>query len=337
MTKIMTVNSPSIADILFNTENITHNQIGIDTIRLTPIYETVMKLVNRLGLKATKPTKNSPVSETIAKILKASQRDFKKRYKADKFSPVVEIVKLTKGKSVSNYMIVIRNTPLLFDLATHHKKAKDTFCMVVFTGLHQPTKKIESEAMKIISTFTKRKTFKLHSLDIAIDTQDKRSISHKRKESFKADLMPYSKHGVISKGSSLYINYLEQKQGISRILYYDKYLKQTQHHKQEGISTELQDWKRLEVTLSFDVTERHNKGFTQYIEGLNFVDDLYDIDEVARLAQVKNYDTDYLIYQINSLLDKRFMNNHESKKQFNSVESLARFKMSDFRRFTLAL
>jgi len=332
----MKIDSPSIADILFKQDSVNHNQMGIDTIRLTPIYKTVMKLVDKLGLEVTTAKKNSPISRTISNILKESQRDFKKRYKADTFKPVVEVVKLTKGKSISNYMIVIRNTPLLFDVATHHKKAKDTFCMVVFTGLHQPTGKIESEAMKIIKSFTSRKTFKLHSLDIAIDTNDKRSISHKRKESFKADLMPYSKHGVISKGSSLYINDLEHLESMSRILYYDKYLKETRYHGKE-LSNDLSDWKRLEVTLTFDVTDQQNKGFTQYIEGLNFVDDLYDIDEVAQLANVKNYATDYLIYQINSLLDNRFMNNHESKKQFNSVESLARFKVSNFRRWTLAI
>ncbi len=333
----MNVISPSIADILFNKENITHNQIGIDTIRLTPIYKTLIKVLDRMDLKAIKPIKGSPASEVVEKLKEDAKKDFKKRYKSDKFSPVVEVVKLTKGKSVSNYMIIIRNTPLLFDLATHHKKAKDTFCMVVFTGLHQPTKKVESEAMKIVSKFTKRKSFKLHSVDIAIDTTDFRSITYKRKESFKADLMPYSKHGVISKGTSLYINDTEGLERISRVLYYDKYLKQTQHHKQKGVSKDLQNWKRLEVTLTFDVTKQENKGFTQYIEGLNFIDDLYDIDEVGKKVGIDNYGSDYLIYQVNSLLDNRFMNNHESKEQFNSVESLERFKHSDFRRFTLAI
>jgi len=325
----MNVISPSIADILFSKKSITHNQMGIDTIRLTPIYETVIKLV------AVKAPKNSPVNATIAKLLKEVKHDSKKRYKGEKFRPVVEVVKLTKGKSVSNYMIIIRNTPLLFDIATHHKKAKGTYCMVVFTGLHQPTKKVESEAMKIISKFTKRKAFKLHSVDIAIDTTDHRSISHSRKESFKEQLAPYSKHGVISKGSSLYINDLGHLESISRILYYDKYLKMTKHHKQEGVSNDLRNWKRLEVTLTFDVTKSQNKGFTQYIEGLNFLDDIYDIDEVSKKVGIKNYGSDYLIYQINSLLDNRFMTNRESKEQFNSVESLERFKLSDFRRYTL--
>ena len=262
MTKIMNVVSPSIADIVFNDENIIHHQMGIDTIRLTPVYTTLIKSIEKMSLKAVQAKKGSPMNETIKKTLKDAKRDSKKRYKIEKFSPVVEVVKLTKGKSISNYMIIIRNTPLLFDLATHHKKAKDTFCMVIFTGLHQPTKRVDSEAMKIISKFSKRKTFKLHSVDIAIDTTDHRSITHKRKEAFKDDLMPYSKHGVISKGSSLYINDLKPY-GLHRILYYDKYLKQTRHHKQRGINANLRNWKRLEITLTFDVTKKQNKGFIE--------------------------------------------------------------------------
>ena len=224
----------------------------------------------------------------------------------------------------------------MVDVATHHKKAKDTFCLVLFAGLHQPTKKIGSEAMKIISKFLKRKAFTLYSLDLAIDTTDHRSITHNRKEAFRDNLMPYSKHGVICKGSSLYINNLDHP-SISRVLYYDKYLKQLSQQKKEIIGNDLRAWKRLEVTLTFDVTQKHNKGFINYIEGLNFVDDLHEVQEVAIKAKIKNYDNDYLVYQLNSLIDNRFMNNHESKEQFNSVDSLERFKHSDFRRYTIPM
>ena len=336
----MNVVSPSIADILFSQATITHKQMGIDTIRLTANYKTAIKMLSKRGLKAIQAPKNSPVSEAIKKLKKEAKRDFKKRYKVEKFSPVIEVVKLTKGKSVSNYMIIIRNTPLLFDLATHHKKAKDNFCLIVFTGLHQPTSKVQSEAVKTISQFTKRKTFKLYSLDVAIDTEDKRSISHKRKEAFKDGLMPFSKCGVIippNGATSLYINEVEGLERISRILYYDKYLKQTQHHKQRGINADLRNWKRLEVTLTFDVTKRENKGFTQYIESLNFIDDLYEVQAVATKAKIKSYDSDYLTYQLNSFIDNRVLNNRESREQFNSVESLKRFKQSDFRRYVLAI
>ena len=55
------------------------------------------------------------------------------------------------------------------------------------------------------------------------------------------------------------------------------------------------------------------------------------------MAEVKNYDNDYLIYQLNSIKDNRFMNNGKSKEQFNSLESLNRFKNSDHRGFRLDL
>ncbi len=153
--------------------------------------------------------------------------------------------------------------------------------------------------------------------------------------------MPYSKQGVISKGSILYINTLDH-QSISRVLYYDKYLKQLNQQKKEIIGNDLRAWKRLEVTLTFDVTKKHNKGVIYYMESLNFVDDLYEVAEVAGLAGIKSYSNDYLIYQLNSLLvpftlSNRVINNHESMKQFNSVESLERFKQSDFRRYTIPM
>ncbi len=190
--------------------------------------------------------------------------------------------------------------------------------------------------MKHISKVLKRKAFKLYSLDIAIDTTDHQNINYKRKGAFRDNLLPYSKQGVISKGSSLYINNTGHS-SISRILYYDKYLKQTQHHKQGGLHNDLKAWKRLEVTLTFDVTKRENRGFIHYIESLEFINDLYDIEEVAGLAGIRSYENNYLLYQLNSLIDNRFMNNHESQKQFNSVESLERFRQSEFRRYLLPI
>ena len=179
---ITIVKSPMVNNLMFN-------QIGIDTIQLIANYKTVVKLVERMGLSVTTPSKNSPVSRTITNI--ENIKDPNQRYKAHSFKPLTQIVKLSKGQSISNYMIITQNIPILFDHATHHKKAKDTFCLITFTGLHQPNTKINSEAMKIISTFTKRKTFKRVNIDIAIDTQDdNQPIKYSRKEPFKADLMP---------------------------------------------------------------------------------------------------------------------------------------------------
>ena len=42
-----------------------------------------------------------------------------------------------------------------------------------------------------------------------------------------------------------------------------------------------------------------------------------------------------MIYQINSFLDNRVMNNTQSKKQFNSKDSLERFNKSEFKPYKI--
>ncbi|MBU1666933.1 hypothetical protein KKC13_00820 [bacterium] len=337
MTKIMNSTVTSIADMLMPMVAPVRNDQGIDTIELVAKYKTFKSMVIAMGLKIKPVPKNNPIHEKIADEVK---EDTTKRLKTEDFKPIVERIDLPKvqgkGHDKPMYISIIRNTPYLFGVATHHKKAKDSFCKVIFAGLHQPTKNISSDSMKIISRFLKRKAFKLHRFDIATDTTDHRTLGYQSKGAFKDDLMPYSKYGVIPKGSTLYINSLNHPR-INTVLYYDKYQKQRNQQKKEKIGEELRGWKRLEVVITFDVTKRENKGFTDYIEGLNFVDDLYEFADIARLIGIKSYDRDYLEYQINSLLDNRTMNNHESKRQFNSVESLERFRQSDFRRYVLAI
>lgn len=326
-----------IADILGeeSNSNIEINQQGIDTIELIGRYESVIKLVERLGLSIEPMPNSSNIYDSIEYEIK---NDNSKRLNQEAFKPIVERVRLPKVSpwDKSLYIGIVRNTPTLFNVAEHHKKRKDTYCKLVFAGLNQPSKKISSEAIKIISRFLKRKTFKLHSLDIAIDSQKEDSISFKDKGTFRNDLMPFSEKGVISKGSSLYVNQIEHP-FISRIIYYDKYKKQLKPQGKEIIGDDLKDWRRLEIRLTYDVTEYKHMNFTRYIDGFNFLNDLYDVQDIAYKIGAKNYDTDYLIYQLNSFIDNRFMNNRESKEQFNSVEALERFKTSDFRRYILAI
>jgi len=327
---------PSTAEIKFSQSNIIYNNVGIDTIQLIANYKTVIKLVERMGLSVVTPFKNSPVNQTIQDIEK--RKDKNHRYKTDNFKPCTQIVKLSKGTSLSNCMIITQNIPLLFDHAEHHKKAKDTFCLITFAGLHQPTKKISSEAMKLMSKFLKRKTFKVLPFDIAIDTEDTTPINYKRKTSFKEQLAPFSNGGIIippNGATSLYINNVEPYP-LTRILYYDKYLKMTRHHKQKGFSNDLKNWKRLEITVKpLAITHKRNKGFIDYVKSLEFDNTLFVVDEVIKKARIKNASFDYFIYQLNSLIDNRVMNNLASKKQFNSVESLERFKQSDFIIYTI--
>jgi len=335
MTKSLKVNYPSIADILASNGRFVLNNQGIDSIQQIAKHETIKKMADKLGLIVNQVSKSHKLYEKIADEIEA---DTTKRLKSDNFSPIVEVIKLPKvnPKDKDLYISIIRNTPTLFDVATKRKTKKDSYCMVTFAGLHQPSKKIDSEAMQVISKFLKRKTFKVCRVDVAIDTYDHRPINKEAVKGFKSALMPFSKHGVKLEKTSLYINNTG-RDSMSKIIFYDKYKKQLEQQKKEIITDNLKGWKRLEITFNFDVTKRESKGFIDYIEGFNFLDDLYDVDEVARLAGIKNYHNDYLVYQLNSFVDNRFMNNHESREQFNSVDALKRFKGSDFRRYLLAI
>jgi hypothetical protein len=335
MTKIMNATVTPIADILMLNGRFILNNQGIDTIQIVAKYETFKNMAERMGLTMQPIPKGHKRYE---KLNDEVEDDSKARRNKSSFKPMVELIKLPKVNSMDKYsqIVITRNTPLLFDVATHHKKAKDTYCLVTFAGLHQPTKKISSEAMGIISKFLKRKAFKPYSLDIATDTQDNRPIDKAHKQGFKADLMPYSEHGVNLEKTSYYINRLEHER-MSKVNYYNKYNKQLEKQKKGVITKDLKAWKRLEVTFTFDVTKKNSLNFTDYINSMDFLDDIGDIEKLTKLAGIKSYHSDYLTYQINSLLDNRFMNNHESKRQFNSVESLDRFKRSDFRRYILPI
>ena len=335
MTKRLKVNYPSIADILSLNGRFMLNNQGIDTIQQVARYEVFQKMADKLGLTIEPMAKSHKLYK---KILDEVNADTKQRRNREGFTPIVEIVKLPKvkgqGRAKDFYISIVRNTPTLFDVATHHKKAKDSFCMVTYAGLHQPSKKISSDAIKIIDKFLRRKAFKLCSVDIAIDTKDHRPINKGGIKAFKSSLMLYSNRGVILQKNSYYINFVDHT-SISKIIFYDKYKKQLEQQGKEIITNDLKGWKRLEITLTFDVTKRENKGFNHYIESINFIDDLYEVEAVAGRAGIKSFKNDYLIYQLNSFVDNRVMNNQESKEQFNSVEALERFRQSEFRRYLL--
>jgi len=308
-----------------------HSQ-GIDTIQLIAKYAVFKKMAEKMGLTLHTMAKNHKLYEKLNKENEADQKK-NRRLKREKFKPTIEVIKLPKvnPKDKDLYISVTRNTPLLFDVATKRKTSKDTFCLITFAGLHQPTKRINSEAVKIISKFLKRKAFKVYRADIAKDIKEPIPINKEGLKAFKERLAPYSKRGVTLEKTSYYINKIEHKR-INTIIYYDKYRKATQ--KKEKVSPKDKNWKRLEVVLKFDVTEPNSLNFIGYINSMDFLDDFSDLEAMAKKADIKNYGSDYLMYQINSLLDNRFMNNRESKEQFNSVDALERFinSQSKFKR-----
>jgi len=308
------------------------NSQGIDTIELIAKYEVFKKMADNLGLTIEPMAKSDKLYK---KIIAEIEKDKKVRRNKRDFKPIIEVIKLPKVDPKDKYlqMVIVRNTLTLFDVATHHKKAKDTFCMVTIAGLHQPTKKISSDAMKIVSKFLKRKSFKLSSVDIAKDGADAKPIDKEGLEAFKERFKAYSNdYTVLPKKSkniyltSYYINVVHHR-SISKIIYYDKYNKS--HQNKENLCFKNRHWKRLEVTLTFDVTRRKSFNFMDYINSMDFLDDFSDIEEMAKTAKIKNYSNDYLEYQINSFRDSRFMNNNKSKKQCNADEAVEHFKESE--------
>lgn len=320
--KVQTPHAYTKDDIIFNQE-------GIDTIKLTANYKTLVNIIHRGALSIQSDISNLPITPYLKTIEKQLSRDDKKRYKTEQYQPIIEYVKISKGTGLSTYMIIVRNIPELFDYATDNKKSKSHYCQVIFTGLHQPTKQISSESMKFISKIVRRKMFKLHSVDIAIDYLKEEDINYKKKEQFKKQLHTHYHDSHIIKGSSFYLNNINDKL-LDRILIYDKYKKMKNYHG-SPLDISLEHWKRLEVT----VKPSRKTNFSDFINSGDFIECMDTIDEVAKSLKVSGFKSEYLSYQLNSLIDNRIMNNTPSKKRFNSLESLTRFNQSDFRRFTL--
>lgn len=311
-------------------KDIVFNNIGTDTIKQVAYYETIKKLITKQGLKIETNIKNLPLNAYIQSLKNSLNFDKKKRLKKDKFKLSFEFVKFAKGQGLGNYMIIIKNTPYLMDYALKHKKAKDTFCLIVFAGLHQPTKKLSCEAIKYISSMLKRKSFKIVSLDLATDYKTEKRINYKMKNEFKNALKGLENNSYIVKNSSLYANDIKDKQ-IGKILLYDKGKKHIEQ--KQKLSDELTKWQRLEITFNL----QEPKNFKELVKSNELWQMLSKSNQIAKRLNIKTYKVNYLEYQISSLLDNRVINNNKSKKQFNSVESLERFKKSKFKPFKLEL
>lgn len=307
-------------DIIFNNK-------GIDTISQIANYQTVLSILHKNNMTIENNLKHTPISPYIATIQEKINHDTKIRYKTNDFKPIIKYCKISKGVGLSKYLIIIQNTPTLFDYATSQKKAKDFYCMVIHTGLHQPSKNISNESIKFISKMLKRKSFKVHSMEVSSDFIDNQPVNYKRKDEVKKALKNETdSQSYIITGNSLYCNSTKH-QTIKKILIYDKYIKQKIYHKQL-IKTNLNGWKRLEI----EIKPTKEMCFSDFIKSEEFKKEslgLYDL--ISNKLNISNIENSYLNYQINTILDNRIMNNKNSVKQYNSKESLKRFKMSEFK------
>lgn len=163
----------------------------------------------------------------------------------------VRYINLKRGvKSLSNTILFLENSRELHDIARKNKKKLDYYVMIIFAGLHQPSKDIESSVFKALAQFVRR--FKTYSFDLAYDFDSERNIDYKLKEWLGTNTKQWSGGQIISVGKSLYANNIldsTRYYNLSRILLYDKYYKQKHYHK-EKIPDEFQKWKRLELTFN---------------------------------------------------------------------------------------
>lgn len=313
-----------VDDIIFNNR-------GIDTISQIANYKTVLNILEKNNITLEDNIKHTPISPYIGKIQDQINYDNKTRYKTDTYKPIIKYCKISKGIGLSNYLIIIQNIPALFDYATQKKKAKDFYCMLIHTGLHQPTKTISNESIKAVSTMLKRKSFKVYDMDISFDFIEHKSIDYKRKDEVKKALKSDTDiSSYIVTGGSLYCNSMKH-QTVKKILIYDKYIKQKIYHKQL-IHENLNGWKRLEIKIK---PTDLKADFKSFIRSEDFTNSLSIYDLIADKLNICEMDNTYLNYQISSILDNRILNNKKSKTQYNSKENLTRFKMSDFKPYTV--
>jgi len=249
-----------------------------------------------MGLTITTPPRNSPISETV------------KRYKSE--GAKVEIVKISKGRELSNYMIIVSSCTASNEYARANKKSLDTYALIIFAGLHQPTKQISNETMRTISKLLRFKYFKLHKLDVSTDHKGTTN-----KEDLKG---VYGGNIEDFKGTQYHNN--PKGKNVQRVVIYDKLAKMTKHHGQKV--EQVQQWERIEVTIKAP----KNTTFTDYIKGVELYSDLQNIEANLRALGV-DIRGDYLNYQLNAILDNRFLNHKE--KIFNTVTSLERFSKSE--------
>ncbi|MDO7252789.1 hypothetical protein [Helicobacter cappadocius] len=232
----------------------TKYSIGVDTFRFVISKDSLEVFLRKKDLyaKIRKSTRNIQIHEYVSQKFK-SQKTHHPKHPFD-----VKYINLKRGnKSLSNTILLISNSITCHQYSKANKKGYEHYVEVVFAGLHQPSKNIDSYVFKALKAFLKR--FKTHSLDLASDFDYKGHLRDLLKQT--GALNAYMAIGARSRneGDSIYINETIRKHGLRKILLYDKYKKQKFYHK-ENIQPDFIHWKRCEIVL--EIKER----FFRWIE-----------------------------------------------------------------------
>ncbi|AQW82875.1 hypothetical protein [Campylobacter pinnipediorum] len=252
---------------------------GIDSYEFILPKKTLMSFLKKLELikKLRLVSRNKSVKEYADYKYKSKEakKDESRQAKKDEDKTPMKIryISFKRGiKSLTNSMLVIEYTDELKKLCKKRKKRDGYYVSVVFAGLYQPSREVHKETYKILGKFLRR--FKTYSYDFAADFKGGGEISYKMKEFFKKATEKYTDGNVTSKSTSLYANNCDDKfYGLSRILLYDKYKKQTNYHKQK-IDNSFDGWQRLELTFKL------NKKFLDEVENKSYQESIAVMDEI---------------------------------------------------------
>lgn len=276
-----------------------HYSTGIDSYRFVIPKHIALGFLKKLELytKLRATTRNKQVQIYCKDKFKSLKSE------NPKYPFKVRYINLKRGvKCLSNTILFLENNKELHDIARKNKKKLDYYVMIIFAGLHQPSKDIESSVFKALAQFVRR--FKTYSFDLAYDFDSERNIDYKLKEWLGSNTKQWSGGKVISVGKSLYANHILESSryyNLGRILLYDKYYKQKHYHK-EKIPDEFQKWKRLELTFNLRAK------FLEQIENESINEAIAVLNDMARsigAIGLIGVDIDMLCKQCRLLKDLR--------------------------------
>ena len=230
--------------------------VGVDTIRFLATLTALKKELKKLNLEYENQVSISLINRFKKEVLKANNQ-----VKKEDFD--LEVVKISKAKSLLGYMLIKKNYKSI-SISKKQKRAKDHKREIIFTGLNQPTKKHYQEHLKasyeVIKHFVAR--FKVDTIDLSIDGLNCKIIDEQRKSLLNDVFADYINHksNIQIKESSYYlnnpINPNNPRFNFEKILVYDKFIKEGGLKK---LSLDYRYWKRLEVTIKI-INEKLNMG-----------------------------------------------------------------------------
>lgn len=272
---------------------------GVDSFRFIIPKRTFLKFLGNLKIKdrLRQITRNKTIKQYATDKFKNQQPLIMPRGLEYK----IRYLNFKRGaECLSNAMIVIENSNELNDLCKKRKKQYGFYVMVVFAGLHQPSRDVSKLTYQILGRFLRR--FKPYEYDVAVDFMiDDFAQKQMSKRQFKKLIKKFGSKVFEHKGT-LYVNDCRKRFcGLSKICVYDKYQKQKYYHKQ-NISQKYQRWGRIELTFKL-----HEK-FLDIIENETYKEYLLILDEIKdsiTASGILSMNNDFFLTQMDFFKDNR--------------------------------